>query len=439
MTTYYQPSKALIDNEIIDWPLIGVEDGRFTAIHRDMRSVPTADEDNSTIIRLDGRLMIPGLVNSQSHPFHVLMRGFIDDMSFYAWRERGLYRLALTLTPDEVFYGAQLAFAEMLQGGITTAVDFFYLNHKGNDFARAVINAAKSVGIRLVLARGLFDWQGGPDAFREPPALAIKNTADLMDEYGDEETITILPAPHSIHAASPKMLEMALQLAVENDSRLFIHVDASKLERDACIQEYGRSPVAQLHHLGLLSNQLTAVHATAVSEEEIAQLAESGATVVHTPSSELAVGSGLMRLREMLDAGVHVALGTDSPASNNRLSIFDELRLASLLQKSRLGRGDATNAEEIWPLATRGGASATGLPVGQIGRGCFADFCLMEVDSIALQPPQRLLHHLVYASPERALRAVYVAGRPVLENGEPKAISQVELSTRCAEVTRRWR
>jgi 5-methylthioadenosine/S-adenosylhomocysteine deaminase len=439
MITYYQPSKALIDQEVIDAPLIGVEDGRFTSIHRDVRSVPSMDEAQSAIIPLDGSLMIPGLVNSQSHPFHVLMRGFIDDLSFYAWRERGLYRLALDLSPKDVYHGARLAFAEMLQGGITTAVDFFYLNHKGNDFAREVIRAALSVGIRLVLARGLFDWQGGPDAFREPPALAVKNTADLMDEYGDAPSITVLPAPHSLHAASPKMLEAALQLAIETDSRLFLHVDASKLERDDCIQEYGRSPVAQLLHMGLLSKRLTAIHATAVSEEEIHLLAEAEAVVVHTPSSELAVGSGLMRLREMLDAGVRVALGTDSPAANNRLSIFDELRLASLLQKSRLGRGDATQAAEIWPLATRGGAAATGLPIGQIARGHFADFCLLDLTAPTLQPPQRLLHHLLYASPERAIQSVYVAGQRVLHNNTLAAVHASELSARCAEITKRWR
>lgn len=439
MITYYQPSKALIDQEVIDAPLIGVEDGRFTSIHRDVRSMPSMDEARSAIIPLDGALMIPGLVNSQSHPFHVLMRGFIDDLSFYAWRERGLYRLALDLSPQDIYHGARLAFAEMLQGGVTTAVDFFYLNHKGNDFARQVIRAALSVGIRLVLARGLFDWPGGPDAFREPPALAVKNTADLMEEFGDDPLICVVPAPHSIHAASPKMLEAALQLAIEADTRLFLHVDASKIERDACIQEYGRPPVAHLQEIGLLNKRLTAVHATAVSEEEIAQLAEAEAVVVHTPSSELAVGSGHMRLREMLDAGVHVALGTDSPAANNRLSIFDELRLASLLQKSRLGRGDATQAAEIWPLATRGGAAATGLPVGRIARGHFADFSLLDLSALTLQPPQRLLHHLIYASPERAIQSVYVAGRRVLHHNIPTAASPAELSARCAEITRRWR
>lgn len=440
MITYYQPEKALIDGQLVDRPLIGVENGNFVAVHRDVRSMPV-DDANARIqpLALDGMLMIPGLVNAQTHAFHVLMRGFIDDLSFYQWRERGIYRLALDLSPEDVYHGARQAFAEMLGNGITTVVDFFYMNYKENDFASAVIKAALSVGIRLVLARGMFDWQGGPDAFREPVPVAVRNTGDLIALYEDEPTITVVPAPHSLHAASVEMIEAAWELALENRSRMYLHVAAGQGERDECIQQHGRPPVAFLHHCGLVGRSLTAVHASAIDASEVALLADSGVTVVHTPASSLAVGGGFFKLRDLLDAGVSVALGTDSPASNNRLSIFDELRLASLLQKSRLGRGDATTAEEVWPLGTRGGAEATGLNVGRIAVGFHADFVLLDLMHPTLRPAQRLLHHLVYSDPVASIRAVYMGGEMVFEDGAPRRVSHVELVRKSDEVTRRWR
>ena len=281
--------------------------------------------------------------------------------------------------------------------------------------------------------------RGGPDAFREPVALAARNFSDLISLYEDRDTITVIPAPHSLHAASVEMIETAWELAVENRSRMYLHVAAGQGERDACIQQNGRPPVAFLHHIGLLGRRLTAVHASAVDSSEVALLADAGATVVHTPSSSLAVGGGFFKLRDLLDAGVTVALGTDSPASNNRLSILDELRIASLLQKSQLSRGDATTAEEIWPLATRGGAKATGLSVGRLAVGYLADFVLLDLGSPVLRPSQRLLHHLVYSDPVRALRAVYTGGELVYEAGAPTRVSFAELVRKSDEVTRRWR
>ena len=439
MAKYFQPENALIDGTIVEWPLLLVEHGRFTAVHRDLRSIPPIDDDSPAVIRLEGMFMVPGLVNSQTHSFHVLLRGFIDDLSFYQWRERGIYRLALDLSPQDVFAGSRQAFSEMLLNGITTVVDFFYMNYKGNDFARAIIDAAQEVGIRLVLARGMFDWQGGPDAFREPVALAVRNTSELVASYEDNPTVVVLPAPHSMHAASVEMLEAAWQLAIENRSRMYLHVAAGQGERDECIQEHGRPPVAFLHQLGIIGPRLTAVHANAIDASEIALLADSGVCVVHTPASSLAVGGGFFKLRELLDASVPVALGTDSPASNNRLSMFDELRLASLLQKSRLSRGDAITAEECWPLATRGGATATGTSVGRIAVGYHADFMLLDLNHPVLHPPQRLLHHLVYSDPTQAIRTVYVEGVAVVEDRALTRVSQLEVVKKSDEVTRRWR
>src|SRR5215510_6145242 len=177
---------------------IDTADGRVTGV------VPAADEPNN--IRLPGALLLPGTVNTHCHTFQSLLRGLGDDLDFMAWRDRVLYPYSARLDKDGIYLGAAFAFAEMLLHGATTCVDFFYLQDEGNENAEAVIRAARDVGVRLVLARTMYDWAGAPARYRETPEAARRRVSELIRAHAGDALVAIHPAPHSPHGASPAMI-----------------------------------------------------------------------------------------------------------------------------------------------------------------------------------------------------------------------------------------
>src|SRR5437867_625680 len=178
---------------------VAITDGRIAFI-----GAASAAEPGD--VRLAGKALLPGTVNAHCHTFQSLLRGLGDDLDFMGWRDRVLYPFSERLDRDAIALGATFAFSEMLRHGVTTCVDFFYLHDAGNDNAEAVIAAGQAVGIRLVLARSMYDWEGAPERYRETPADASRRTRDLIAAHRHDATVTVQPAPHSPHGASPAMI-----------------------------------------------------------------------------------------------------------------------------------------------------------------------------------------------------------------------------------------
>src|SRR5262247_1906310 len=185
------PDLVYVDGQPQSGIAVEVDYGRITAL------TPAADARGAT--RLPGALLLPGTVNTHCHTFQSLLRGLGDDLDFMAWRDRVLYPYSTRLDRDGIYLGAAFAFAEMLLHGATTCVDFFYLQDEGNDNAEVVIQAARDVGIRLVLARTMYDWEGAPARYRESPADAALRTRALIAAHRRDETAVVQPAPHSPH------------------------------------------------------------------------------------------------------------------------------------------------------------------------------------------------------------------------------------------------
>src|SRR5499433_822764 len=165
---------TLVGRRFEQGQVIDVDGGRIDGI----RSLPLRDAHAADLVRLPGKALLPGTVNTHCHTFQSLLRGLGDDLDFMQWRDRVLYPFSTRLTRDGIYVGAAFAFAEMLAHGATTCVDFFYLQDDGNENAEAVIRAARDVGIRLVLARTMYDWEGAPARYREKPDAAASRTAD---------------------------------------------------------------------------------------------------------------------------------------------------------------------------------------------------------------------------------------------------------------------
>jgi 5-methylthioadenosine/S-adenosylhomocysteine deaminase len=435
------PDRCYAAGAVHDGWAVRLEAGRIAAVgSRAALTAPAAGGPvaREDVVVLPDRLLLPGGVNAHNHSFQSLLRGLGDDMDFMSWRDRVLYPFSRRLDARGIEIGAAFAFAEMLRHGITTVVDFFYVQAGGNANAEAAIRAAKRVGIRLVLARAFYDWTGAPPEYRETVPDATARCRELMAGYAGDPTVSVQPAPHSLHAASPEMIRAAAALADEAGVPFHIHVAEYRAERDQVEARHGLTPVRYLDRLGVLGPRLIGVHCVWLDGGEVELLADRGARVAYCPSSNMILGDGVTRLREMRALGVPVALGTDGGCTNNRLSIFEEMRMAALLQKVTHLDGAAFGAEEAFRLGTVGGGEVLGLPVGEIAPGRLGDLVALDLGHPSLHPPNALMKNVVYSLSPQAITDVWVHGRPVVRDGRLASLDEAELLGEVRALTRDW-
>lgn len=369
--------------------------------------------------RIPRRALVPGHINGHNHGFQVLMRGLGEDDDFFGWRRDILYPVSSRLTRQEIRQSAELAYADMLRHGITTVADFFYLNDHGTDNALALVEAAHAVGIRLVLARTFYDWDGAPARYRETPEDAQAHTLLLSQALAGDPLVSLHVAPHSPHGASARMVQAAVQTAESLDVPLHVHAAEGQYEREQMLRETGLTPIAWLKQQGALSPRTVLIHAVWVDDTDMDLIAEAGSSVIHNPSSNMILGDGIAPVPELLRRGITVGLGTDGGCTNDRHSIFDEMRTAALLQKVHARDGKALSADAAYDMGTEGGAQALRINGGKLAPGRLADFMTLCLDDLSLLPGPPTIRHLVYALAPAAIDQVYVGGRETVRDGQP--------------------
>lgn len=382
--------------------------------------------------------VVPGTVNTHAHSFQALLRGFGDDLSFMGWRDRVLYPFSERLDRDGIRTGALFDFTEMVRHGVTTVVDFFYLHDRGNDNDLTVVEAAREAGLRLVLARSMYDWSGAPKRYLETPDEALRNGRALADALRSDRRAFVQPAPHSIHGASPEMIRAGAALAEELGTPFHIHVAEGRYERELSLERHGLSPVKFLDSLGVLNERTILVHCVWVDPSDLDLIAERGARIVHNPGANSFLGDGIAPYREMLARGIPVALGTDGGCTNSRQSVFEEMRMAALLAKAIDANGEALTAEDVLIAGTARGGEVLGLPVGRIAPDHAADLVVLDLQSLSLLPAATAPKQVVYAMQPEAIARVIVAGEVVAERGVPTGVDVAGLRARVAEVTKGW-
>jgi 5-methylthioadenosine/S-adenosylhomocysteine deaminase len=391
------------------------------------------------VVRLTGKALLPGTVNAHCHTFQSLLRGLGDDLDFMSWRDRVLYPYSTRLDREGIYLGAAFAFAEMLIHGVTTCVDFFYLQDDGNENAEAVIRAARDTGIRLVLARAMYDWEGAPHRYREEPRAAARRVRELIRRHAGDPMITIQPAPHSPHGASAAMIRAGWEVAETERTRFHIHVAEGQYEGARTLAEHGATPIRWLDELGVLGPRMIGVHCVWLDDGELSLMAARGAGLAYCPSSNMILGDGITRITEMKDLGILIGLGTDGGCTNNRLSVFEEMRMAALLQKVRHLDGTRLPAEQAFAMGTADGGRLLGLEVGRIAPGLRADLVGVDLDHPSLHPPTSLLKNVVYAMSHQAVTDVWVEGRQVVKNQRLTLLDQPDLMERVRRLTQEWK
>jgi len=385
--------------------------------------------------------LLPGSVNAHGHAFQNLLKGFADDRPFDSWRDDVLYPFSERLGGDAIYTGALFAFAEALLAGATTTVDFFYLHDEGNDNAEQVIRAARDIGIRLVLARTFYDRDAptsAPTRYRETTSDAAARCLALAESHGGDPWLSVQPAPHSLHAATPDTIAAALEVAGTLGVPCHLHLAEASYEREQVRARYGTTPVRLLEREGLLGPSLITIHTVWVDAEELDMLAETNTGVVHCPGANAFLGDGIASLPEMLARDLRVGLGPDGGCANNRQSVFDEMRSASLMAKARLCDGGAVDAPTVLALGTSGGADLLGLSAGAIETGRVADLVALDLTDLSLQPLITLERQVVHSMQPTAIAKVMVGGEVVVDGGRLTRVDQSDRLRRIEDVTKAW-
>lgn len=400
-------------------------------------------KSNVQIEYWDNMAVIPGTINIHNHCFQSLLRGIGVGRPFLEWRDETLYKISPMLSPDDLYTGALFAFGEMMKYGVTTVCDYFYVHNNGIDSDQAIIDAARDVGLRLVLARTMYDWSGAPSGYVEDIETAVKTIKLLANKYNESEDLmtNILPAPHSLHAASPEMIKRGYQLAKELNTKFHIHVAEEPFEVNDILNKYGMRPVEYFEHLGLLDKSMVMVHAVWLNEVELSLLGKQHVSLAYCPSSNMFLADGVTRIDKMLDYGIQIGLGTDGACSNNRISVFEEMRMASLLQKVTRLDASLVNTETAFRMGTSWGGQILDLPIGEIQIGNKADLVGLNIKDLSLQPLypdyEQLLPNIVYSMQPSAIARVMVNGKTTVKDNHIMTIPEKIIEKRVSSLMSR--
>jgi len=358
--------------------------------------------------QLAHHLVTPGLVNAHTHAAMVLLRGVGDDLPLARWLNERIWPLEAALVSEQFVYdGTRLAALEMLRAGTTCCSDMYFYPEQS---ARAL----RDVGMRAVVGIIAIEF---PTVYASDAEDYLRKGLAARDLFRDDPLVSFTLAPHAPYTVADNTLKHMAVLAEELDLSLHMHVHETALEVSESIAQHGVRPLARLDRLGLVSERLIAVHAVHLDDAEIALLAQRGASVAHCPSSNLKLASGIARVADLLAHGVNLAIGTDGAASNNRLDLLGEGRLAALLAKGASGDAATAPAAAILEAWTLGAARALGLAgrIGSIEAGKEADLVAFDLRDAETQPCFDPLSHLVYALGREQVAEVWVAGSHVVK------------------------
>lgn len=394
-------------------------------------AAPATDAPTRTLTGI----LLPGLVNSHAHSPMTVLRGMGGDLPLLRWLQEVIWPAEANLTPADIEVGMLLGSVEMLRGGITTSVEqYFQTEH--------MIQAITATGQRALLGPAIVDtpghnWRAQLDE--------ISDRIDMDGRFcGADDRIELGYGPHSAYTLSPEALTLVSEAARARDALLLIHVAESAEEDAAQRKRYGSVP-GLLADIGGYGGRVLAAHAVHLSDNDVAIFAANGVGVAHCPGSNAKLASGIARVADLRAAGVAVGLGTDGPASNDDLDLWEEMRLAAMFARLSAMDSSALVAANVLLMATRGGADAVRRDdIGALEPGRWADVVHVGVDDPAFSagldvPDEHLLANLVWAAGARLVRDVWVAGDQVIADREPTRVDRAAIQANAGSVTKRLR
>src|SRR6266850_4854194 len=420
-TTMAQRRKATVDliirggtvvtmdreRRVIENGAVAVQGGRVVAVG----SLAEIDRQYAAreVVNAGGKVVIPGLINGHTHVPMTLFRGLADDLDLQEWLTKYIFPAEpKNVTEDFVRVGTRLGLAEMLRGGTTTYCDMYY-------FEDAIADETAKAGMRGVLGETVIDF---PVADNKTNAEAMAYVERFVKKWQGNALIVPAIAPHAPYTVSEDHLKAIRAFSDRTGAPIVTHISETKREVDDSIKAKGASPIDYLNRIGFLNNRVIAAHVVWPSEEELGLLKQLGVGVVHNPQSNMKLASGVAPVPEMLKQDLRLGLGTDGAASNNDLSLWEEVDTAALLHKLISKDPKVVPAEAAFEMATIGGARALHLEkeIGSIEEGKRADIVLVNRDALNQIPLYNVYSDLVYATKASDVETVIINGKLVMRD-----------------------
>lgn len=377
---------------------------------------------------IDGRkkILMPGMINMHTHVPMTILRNFSDDVALHEWLNDIIWPIEAKLTRDDIRISTRLGIIEMIQNGITFLNDMYYE-------LDVVADEVDKSGMRALLGRGITEKET-----MEESNDVLRDISSFYEEFNNtcDGRVFASFAPHSMYTNSVEYLSEVGALAKKYDPLIHIHLSETKKELEDSLSKYGKTPVEIFDEVGLLSEKTIAAHCVWLTDEDIALLKKRKVNVVHNPSSNLKLASGVAPIDRLIKEGINVSLGTDGASSNNHLDLFKEMHLASLVQKGATFDPKALSKEDALRMATINGAKALGLDdkLGSIEEGKLADLILLDMDKVNHYPKNNILSNLVYSSYGSDVSTVIINGKIVMEDKVIKTIDVKDTFDKVDEV-----
>lgn len=385
-----------------------IESGRVSQIGGHI-----AEEQAAVIIDAAGCVVLPGFVQTHIHLCQTLFRGAADDLSLLDWLKQRIWPMEAAHTPESLRASARLGIAELIRGGTTCALTMETVKH-----TEEVFRAVEESGFRAVVGKCMMDrGEGVPEQLREETAASLQESLDLLEAWHgrDDGRIRYCFAPRFAVSCTRELLEQVARHSRERGVLVHTHASENLGEIAIVQQETGMRNLAYLESAGLAAPHVALAHCVHIDESELEILQRTQTKVVHCPSSNMKLGSGIARVAEMLSRGICVSLGADGAPCNNRLDMFTEMRSAALLQKATHGP-EVLPASRVLRMATIDGARALGLDreIGSIEIGKRADLSIIDVKTLHATPQSDLMSTIVYAAQPSDVQTVIIDGQVVM-------------------------
>jgi 5-methylthioadenosine/S-adenosylhomocysteine deaminase len=381
------------------------------------------DSENSRVIEARNQIVSPGFVQTHIHLCQTLFRNLADDLELLDWLKLKIWPLEAAHTPQTIALSARLGLAELIQCGTTTIMDMATVHHTDHIFEEI-----EKSGMRALCGKAMMDdCPGAPKGLEEDSKWSVEESLRLKRHWHNRSDgrIQFAFAPRFVLSCSESLLCAVRDLAQNDHLLIHTHASENKNELEEVMRRHHAGNIEYFHRINLTGERLCLAHGIWLNENEMNIVRDTQTKILHCPSSNLKLGSGIAKIPEMLALGITVSLGADGAPCNNNLDIFQEMRLAALIQKPRLG-ATALAAEKIFEMATRQGARTLGLEdtIGSIEIGKKADIVLMDMRGMHSQPAENIYSQIVYSARSTDVQTVIIDGRVIMKDRELKTIDE---------------
>ena len=402
--------KTLLKNVSLNGKIVDVliEGNRFKKISENI------NEQADKIIMADGKAIEPAFYNCHTHISMTILKGLGEDKELHNWLIQDIWPREAKMIPEDIYYASKFAILEMIKSGTVFCNDMY-------QYGEETMRAIDEMGIRGVVSKPEIDI---------PTPNLLEKKKKIVQDFADykninENRIIKGMSCHAVYTVSAEFLQFYSDIAKKYNMPLHIHACETKVEVEQCLKKHGCTPIEFLEKFGLLTDKTILAHCVHLSDKDIEIIKKHNTKIAHCPVSNMKLKSGLMPFQKYLDAGLEITLGTDGSASNNSLSMLEEMKVCALNAKITAKSSKAGNVNDIYKTATVNGAKAFGIDAGVIEEGKIADFILYDLNHYLLLPHYNFISNIIYSSQNECITDVFCDGKQLMCNRKVENEEQI--------------